>query len=200
MQVVEKKKQIKIVCLLASPRANGNSAAIAERFLEKAGCLGAEIQTYSLNTLRYRGCQGCMVCKTKRDSCVLKDDLTKVLNAVRTTDILVVATPVYWCDINAQLKTFIDRTYSYLVPDYLTNPEPSRLAPGKKLVFILAQGSDEDLYTDIYPRYQIIFKWLGFTDITLIRACNVRAIDDVKSRDDIMSRAEQAAEYICAAE
>jgi multimeric flavodoxin WrbA len=195
---MEKEKQMKIVCLLASPRAKGNSTAIAERFLDKAEGHGAEVRTFSLNTLTYRGCQGCMVCKTKLDRCVLKDDLAEALDAVRTTDILVIATPVYWCDVNAQLKTFIDRTYSYLVPDYLTNPEPSRLSPGKKLVFILAQGGDEDLYTDIYPRYQIIFKWLGFMDTTFIRACSVRDMDDVKSRDDIMTSAEQAAERICA--
>lgn len=187
---------MKIVCLMASPRAKGNSATIARRFLDKAQNLGAEIRTFSLNKLTYRGCQGCLVCKNKLDRCVLKDDLSEVLEAVRSTDILVVATPVYWYDVNAQLKTFIDRTYSYLVPDYLTNPKPSRLKPGKKLVFILAQGGDASLYSDIYPRYKNIFHWLGFSEITLIRACSVREIDEVNSREDILIAAERAAESI----
>ena len=187
---------MKIVCLLASPRAKGNSGTIARHFLDKAEHLGAEIRTFSLNKLAYRGCQGCIVCKTKLDRCTLKDDLAEVLEAVRSADVLVIATPVYWCDVNAQLKTFIDRTYSYLVPDYLTNPAPSRLSPGKKLVFILAQGGDETLYSDIYPRYQLIFQWLGFEETTLIRACNVREIDDVRSRQDILDAAEKTAERI----
>lgn len=187
---------MKVVCLLASPRVKGNSATIARHFLDKAKSLGAETRTFSLNKLTYRGCQGCMICKTKLDRCNLKDDLADVLDAVRSADVLVIASPVYWCDINAQLKTFIDRTYSYLVPDYLTNPSPSRLEPGKKLVLILVQGGDETLYSEIYPRYQFIFKWLGFEETALIRACNVREIDDVKSRQDILDAAERTAERI----
>jgi len=187
---------MKIVCLLASPRGKGNSTTIARRFLDKVKISDVEVRTFSLNKLNYRGCQACMTCKNKLDRCVLKDDLSEVLEAVRSTDILVIASPVYWYDISAQLKTFIDRTYSYLVPDYLTNPNPSRLKPGKKLVFILAQGGDETLYADIYPRYKKIFQWLGFTDDILIRACGVREVDDVQSRKDLLTLADKVAEHV----
>ncbi|MGO8942464.1 MAG: NAD(P)H-dependent oxidoreductase, partial [Syntrophobacteraceae bacterium] len=54
-----------IVCLLGSPREKGNSAAIANRFCSTAQGLGAEVKTFTLNNLKYRGCQGCMACKTK---------------------------------------------------------------------------------------------------------------------------------------
>lgn len=187
---------MKIVCLLASPRGKGNSTTIARCFLDKAQRLGAEIQTFSLSKLNYRGCQACMTCKTKLDRCVLNDDLSEVLEAVRSTDILVIASPVCWYDISAQLKTFIDRTYSYLVSDYLTNLNPSRLKPEERLVFILAHGGDETLYTDIYPRYKNIFQWLGFTDDTLIRACGVREIDDAQSRKDLLTLADNVAEHV----
>jgi multimeric flavodoxin WrbA len=80
-----------------------------------------------------------MTCKTKLDRCVLKDDLSEVLDAVRETDILVMATPVYYGEVSSQLKGFIDRTFSFLVPDYTTNPNPSRLQSNKKLVFIQTQ-------------------------------------------------------------
>ena len=65
---------MKIVCLLGSPRPKGNSAAIAARFCEAAEGLGAEVTTFALNKLKYRGCQACMTCKTKLDKCVLKED------------------------------------------------------------------------------------------------------------------------------
>ena len=182
---------MKIVCLKASPRPQGNSSLIADRVLAKAERLGTEIQIFSLNQLDFRGCQACMACKSKTDHCILKDDLTEVLEAVRATDALVIASPVYWYDINAQLKTFIDRTYSYLVPDYLTNPDPIRLKHGKKLVFILAQGAEVPY--DIYPRYKKIFHYLGFTEDILIHACNVREIGDVTNRSDIISAADNAA-------
>ena len=117
---------MKIVSLLGSPRPNGNSARIAARFCTAAENLGAEVKTFALNKLNYRGCQACMACKTKLDRCILEDDLTPVLDAVRETDLLLLASPVYYGDLSSQLKGFIDRTYSYFVPDFHTNPKPSR--------------------------------------------------------------------------
>ena len=189
---------MKIVCLLGSPREKGNSAAIANRFCSRAEKLGAEVKTYILNKLEYRGCQGCMACKTKLDRCVLEDDLTEVLDAVRETDVLVLASPVYFWDISSQLKTFMDRTYSYLVPDFITNPQKSRLAPGKKLVFILAQGNtDRSSYPDIFEKFDYFFKAYGFAETHFIRAFGVRELGEVKSQEDVMKLSETMAEKIC---
>ena len=155
---------MKIVSLLGSPRVNGNSAMIARRFCETAKKHGAEVTTYVLNDLQYRGCQGCFLCKTKLDRCALKDDLTGVLDAIREADVVVLASPVYFWDISSQMKTFIDRTFSYLVPDFITNPVKSRLPAGKKLVFILAQNNpDPNSFADIFPKFDYFFKAYGFT-------------------------------------
>jgi len=189
---------MKIVCLLGSPREKGNSAAIAKRFCETAERLGAEIQTFALNKLEYRGCQGCMACKTKLDRCILEDDLTDVLEAVRETDVLVLASSVYYGDLSSQLKGFIDRSYSYLASDYLTNPQPCRLAAGKKLVFIVTQGNpDQERFADIFERYDYFFKWYGFTESHLIRACGVREAGAVLANQDVMKLAETTAVKIC---
>jgi multimeric flavodoxin WrbA len=172
---------------------------MASKFCETAQGLGAEVTTFTLNKLKYRGCQACMTCKTKLEKCVLKDDLAEVLDAVRDAEVLVLATPIYYADISSQLKAFIDRTYSYLVPDYMTNPSPCRLSPGKKLVFIEAQGHpDESLFTDVFPRYDFIFKWYGISESYRIRACGVRDKGDVETREDVMILAEEAARKIMA--
>ena len=164
---------MKLVCLLGSPRSNGNSATIANRLSAAAKLLGAETRTFELNRLTYRGCQGCYACKQTLDHCVVRDDLTEVLAAVAAADAVVLASPVYYGDISAQLKGFIDRTFSYRKPDYPTNPEPSRLSP-KKLVFVLTQGHpDESLFADVFPRYEMFLKWMGFTETHLIRACGI---------------------------
>jgi multimeric flavodoxin WrbA len=183
-----------IVCLLGSPRLDGNSATIAKRFLSAAEARGATPKTYALNTLSYRGCQGCYVCKHRLDRCVLEDDLTEVLDAVKNADMLVLASPVYYGDISSQLKGFIDRSFSYLVPDYITNPNPCRLAPGKKLVFILTQGQpDEEKFADVFPRYDAFLSWYGFTGHHLIRACGVSKQGDAELREVAMKMAEETA-------
>ncbi|MGA3113042.1 MAG: flavodoxin family protein [Syntrophobacteraceae bacterium] len=190
---------MKIVCLLGSPREKGNSAVIANRFCDTAEGLGAEVKTFTLNNLQYRGCQACMACKTKLDRCALKDDLAEVLEAVRETDVLVLASPVYFGDVSAQLKTFMDRTFSYLVPDFMTNPRKSRLAPGKKLVLILAQNNpDQRNFADIYPKLQFFTQaYGGFGESHLIRAVGVNEPGEVVSHEDVMKLAETTAEKIC---
>lgn len=41
----------------------------------------------------------------------IKDDMAEILGMFRKADVLVLATPVYFYGISAQMKTFIDRTY-----------------------------------------------------------------------------------------
>lgn len=183
---------MKIVCLLGSPRENGNSATIANRFCSTAEKLGVRVQTFVLNKLQYRGCQGCMLCKTQLDRCVLEDDLTEVLEAVRETDVLVLATPIYYWDVTSQLKAFLDRTFSYLVPDFLTNPNRSRLVSGKKLVFIQVQGNpDKGMFTDVFPKFHYFFKAYGFSETYLIRACGVREQGEIEAHEDVLKLAEE---------
>ena len=177
----------KIVCLLGSPRKKGNSAIIAKKFCESAEKLGAQITTFTLNELTYKGCQACMGCRTKSDRCILKDDMIEVLDSIRDADVLLMASPVYFGEVSSQMKGFIDRTCSYLVPDYMTKAQKSCLPPGKKMVFILTQGQpDENMFADIFPRYDFFFQWYGFEDNHLIRACGVGDAGEVESRDDVM--------------
>ncbi len=183
-----------IVVLTGSPRKKGNSATLAARFVEKAESLGAETRTFHLNNLSIKGCQACGGCKTKKDHCVVKDDMSDVLDAVRRCDALVLATPVYFGDVSAQMKMFIDRTYSYLVPDFLTNPNLSRLEPGKRLVFIQTQAQEnEDLFSDIYPKYEMFLNMMGFKDNILIRACGVSEAGETAAIPELLEQADAAA-------
>jgi len=146
---------MKITCILGSPRKNGNSASIAGRFVQVAESLGAASETFVLNELKFSGCQACMACKGKLDTCAVEDDLTRVFASMRTADIIVAATPVYSGYASGQFKCFMDRCYSLLAPDYITNPQPSRLPSGKKAVLITSQGNpNPSLFDDLVNRLQ----------------------------------------------
>lgn len=184
---------MKIVTLLGSPRIRGNSATIAGRFTETAARLGAETRTYELNRLAYHGCQGCYACKKGLEECVLQDDLTEVLAAVREADLVVLASGVYFGEITAHLKGFIDRCFSYFKPDFITSPESSRLKP-KKLVFVITQGHpDKALFADIFTRYERFLKWLGFRDTRLIRASGIGPATVDAVPEEVLRQAEETA-------
>ena len=188
---------MKTVCLLGSPRPKGNSTIIAKRYCDAAEGFGTDVQIFNLNKLRYRGCQACMTCKTKLDKCVLKDDLSEILELVRNADVLVMATPTYYGDVSSQLKAFVDRTFSYLVPDYQENPNPSRLLPGKKFVFIQTQGDpDDNAFSEVFPRYETFFKWYGFDETYLVRACGVGDAGEVETHEEVLKMAEETAQKL----
>jgi len=187
---------MKILSIQGSPRSSGNSAGIARRFTETAAGLGAEIRTFELNRLRYRGCQACYGCKKGADRCVLEDDLTQVLDAVHEADLVLLSSPVYFGDVTSQFKGFIDRSYSFLKPDYMTSQEPSRLSP-KKLVFVLCQGHpDEAMFADIFARYEGFLKWMGFMDMRLIRACGYGPMTVDAIPEGILMQAEALAREV----
>jgi multimeric flavodoxin WrbA len=195
-----RKVRMEIVCLLGSPRPGGNSATIARRFMETAAALGAGIRIFELNRLNVKGCQGCWSCKKKYEMCVVEDDLKDALEEIPKADVLVLATPIYCREITAQLKCFIDRSFSYLRPDYLTNPHPSRLPPGKKLVFIITQGfPDEGRFAEIFPRYDNFLRpRIGFAESFLIRACGVGTSGEIDVPEKFLRQAEDLARAIVA--
>ena len=183
---------MKITNIIGSPRRNSNSAKISSVFCETAEKNGAKVNTYVLNTMDYKGCQGCYACKMTKDICILKDDLESVLKEIQDTDVLVVSAPVYIMDVPGQVKLFIDRMWSFIKPDFLTNPNPGRLSQGKTFLFIQTQRADETMFNEINVKYQQYFKMLGFSKAQTIRAAG---FDDPNQEvsQDILKEAKRLA-------
>jgi multimeric flavodoxin WrbA len=185
----------------------GSSAAIANYFLEKVGRLGAEIQNINFIGKTIKSCKKCMSCKTATDKCVIQDDMMTVFDSLMKCDVLILSTGVYEGDVAENMSIIESRLFSLLKPDYETKPHSSRLPPGKKLVFIQTQGASKNRHTEIYGRFEVLFRKLEFSDIFIIHA---DSIDDVliihadyickpydfKERDDIMNLTDEIAEKI----
>ncbi len=162
-------KQIEIINLLGSPRKNGTTARIAKAFTETAERRGAVIANYYLNGMQYRGCQGCEGCHTRSDKCILLDDATEILDKMFTADIVLFSSPVYFGDTCGQFKSFYDRMWSLIQPNYFENPEnPSRLPPGKTAILILSQAASHDSHTDVVERYKMYLGTYGFSIKTIV--------------------------------
>lgn len=186
---------MKAVAILGSPRIKGNSSILSKIVTTTLAGKGVEIRTHQLNQLNYKGCQACGACKKKSEVCVLKDDLAAVLEDFRAADIAILATPVYWGEVTAQMKGFIDRTYSFLTPDFMVAEKKHRLPPGKKLIFIQTQGApDEGAFNDIFPRYNQFFEQLQmFAESRVIRGCGLNEPDAVMQRQDLLDLARVTA-------
>ena len=188
---------MKVVSLFGSPRPTGNTATLLKQFNRTAEALGADVQSFQLNKIQAHGCQACDACKTKADRCVIEDDMAGILEAVRETDVLVAASPIYFAEITAQLKIFVDRCYSYLEP-FTDMPTATRLKPGKTFVLITAQNRGEELFGDICKKYLMIFKFLGFAETHLVRGCNLLEADalEANNREDLLALSVETARKV----
>ena len=102
---------MKIVILNGSPRKGGNTEIMANAF---AGAAAKKHTVVRLDVapMNIRGCLGCQYCWSHKGECVQKDDMAMVWEQLRDADMVVFASPIYWFDITAQMKTVIDRMYA----------------------------------------------------------------------------------------
>lgn len=99
---------MKIIVLYGSPHLAGNSAILAEQFIQ--GTEETDVRHFYANELRIRPCQGCEKCSSHLDHfCATVDDMQQIYSAFVGADIIVFATPMYWGYMTAQMKAVMDR-------------------------------------------------------------------------------------------
>lgn len=103
----------KVLVLSASPRKSGNSDLLCDHFMLGAKEAGNQTEKIFLRDKKIGYCTGCGSCYISH-KCVQKDDMAEILEKMIAADVIVMATPVYFYTMNAQMKTLIDRT----VPRY----------------------------------------------------------------------------------
>lgn len=87
--------------------------ALAQETINRLNELGAETEIYSIREKDHQPCRGCMACVRIKE-CRIKDDMKALHEKMREADGILMASPVYFYDINAQCKTIIDRSYAVL--------------------------------------------------------------------------------------
>ena len=103
----------KILIISSSPRKGGNSDLLCDEFIRGASEAGHKTEKVFLRDKNIHYCIGCGVCNSTAQ-CVQSDDMEQILESMVEADVIVLATPVYFYTMDAQLKTLIDRT----VPRY----------------------------------------------------------------------------------
>lgn len=100
----------KVLILLGSPRKGGNSDLLCDEFMRGAIENGNEVEKIRVASKKIAPCIGCYHCAKHNGECVRQDDMAEILQKMINANVLVLASPVYFYSINAQLKAVIDRT------------------------------------------------------------------------------------------
>ena len=100
-----------ILIIKGSPRRHGNTSAMADAFAQGARESGNTITEIALMDKTIGDCLGCAVCQENGGSCIQKDDMTEIYQAMNKADVIVLACPVYFYTWTSLMKRMIDRTF-----------------------------------------------------------------------------------------
>ena len=97
----------KVLLIGGSPRKDGNSELLCKEFARGAESAGSQVEYISLSGKKIGFCSACYACE--KGACPQNDDAAEIIQKMLVADVLVLATPVYFYTMSAQLKALIDR-------------------------------------------------------------------------------------------
>lgn len=102
----------RVLILSSSPRQHGNSDTLCDEFLRGAREAGHDAEKIFLRDRTIYYCTGCGTCTEPGRSCPQYDDAREIIEKMVGADVIVLASPVYFYAMSAQMKTLIDRCCS----------------------------------------------------------------------------------------
>ncbi len=102
-----------ILILNASPRRGGNTEIMVKTFAKTAERNGCKVQIVNAYDVQVAPCLACNYClNVEKGVCVQKDGMETIRPLFDAADVVVLASPIYFFTVSAQLKCFIDRLYA----------------------------------------------------------------------------------------
>ena len=158
--------------LTGSPRKGGNTDLLVEAFAKSAS-QKHHVEIVSVHDYKVNPCMGCNACfRNKSNACVQKDDMSLIYEKMSRADMLVIASPVYFYGLSAQLKAVIDR---------LHNPIRDTFRLKKMALLLVGAATLPELFDSILAQYRLCLNFFKLEDAghVLVRG--------VKDKGDIMN-------------
>lgn len=122
----------KVLGIAGSPRRKGNTELLLREFLRGSEESGLETDLNILSELNISPCTSCGSCQ-RDGQCVINDGMQPMYYKLLEADYIVLASPVYFGGVSAQMKSCIDRCQAiwsrkYVLKQKLINPDrPARI-------------------------------------------------------------------------
>ena len=109
---------MKVLGIMGSPRIKGNTDLLLEEALKGAQSQGAEIEKIVVDKLKIAPCKEYYGCLRDGD-CVIRDDMDGIYPKLLEADRIIVASPIFFYGITAQVKALIDRSQAIWARKYV---------------------------------------------------------------------------------
>ena len=124
-----------------SPRRKGNTSYLLATFMQAVEKLGAQTQIVEVTRKEIIPCKELVVCE-KKGYCPIDDDVkTDIYPLIRQAEVVVLATPIFFFNMTAQLKAVVDRCQLFWARKYRFNlADPAKKT---KCGFLLSVGASK---------------------------------------------------------
>ncbi|QAT49584.1 flavodoxin family protein [Caproiciproducens sp. NJN-50] len=173
----------KILVLTGSPRKEGNSDLMADAFIKGAQAAGNTVKKYETGLKKINGCKACNRCYSKGAACVFGDDFNTLAPLMEQSDMLVLATPMYWFTFPAQLKAALDKMYALLIGGRQSNIKES-------ILLACAETPEKADFDGLVRTYELITSYQKWTDLAHLLIPAVVEKGDIL-HTDALKRAEE---------
>ena len=180
----------KIVVLTGSARKGGNSNRMAQAFAQAAEAKGNEVKVIDTTKLTLNFCHGCQTCYKTGKPCTFDDDFNVIADDILGADALVFSCPVYWYSVPSQIKTVIDKMFSFVIGG------KAELFFGKECALITCCEEEDAAILDgvriPFERTAALNKW---TVVGEVLVPGVLSVGDIDKTDGIAQAAALADKF-----
>ncbi len=121
---------MKVLGIFGSPRRGGNTELLLEEFLKGAEREGGIVDRLYLADYAITPCKECHGCD-QTGKCVILDDMERIYPKLLESDVIVLASPIFFYGVTAWAKALIDRSQALWAKKYLLK-DPSHGKEGRR--------------------------------------------------------------------
>ena len=170
-----------ILILSGSPRRGGNTELLVEAFV-KGASQKHHVEVVSVHDYKVNPCMGCNACfKNEINACIQKDDMSLIYDKMAVADMLVIASPVYFYGLSAQLKAVIDRFH---------NPIRDTYHIKKTALLLVGAASLPELFDGILAQYRLCLNFFKLEDAGRVLVRGVKDKGDIQNTEAIQKANE----------
>lgn len=163
-----------ILILSGSPRKGGNTDTLVEAFV-KGASQKHHVDVVSVHDYKVNPCIGCNACfKSVGNICAQKDDMALIYEKANDADMLVIASPVYFYGLSAQLKSVIDRFH---------NPIRDTFHIKKMALLLVGAATLPELFDSILTQYQLCLNFFKLEDSGHVLVRGVKDKHDINNNN-----------------
>lgn len=138
----------KVLGIMGGPCLDGNTSRLLDAALEGARDAGAEVQRLDLARMSIRPCLACRVCDSGATCSQDDDDMPVIYGHIRSSDAIILASPIFFMGLTAQAKAMIDRCQCFWVEKYVLGKRRYGPGPRPKGLLIACAGSEKAVVFD----------------------------------------------------